>query len=123
MGTSYTQPTNPDWWREPIERTELIWIVLSFAWCLFMFGWMISWHWIGNQNMRNEAYKTTPEAFASKVADQLAKYAVRKDDATGEDVVSPPPRQRRLPGWHAVAMAANSGAPERENLSFTYVVT
>ena len=38
MGTSYTPPTNPDWWREPIERTELTWIVISFAWCLFMFG-------------------------------------------------------------------------------------
>ncbi|MFZ5524574.1 MAG: cytochrome C oxidase subunit II [Pseudomonadota bacterium] len=91
MGTSYTPPTNPDWWREPIERTELVWIVLSFTWCLFMFGWMIGWHWIGNQNMSNETYKTTPEAFAQKVADMQAKFTVRKDESTGEDVVAPPP--------------------------------
>lgn len=91
MGTSYTPPTNPDWWREPIERTELIWIILSFTWCLFMFGWMIGWHWIGNQNMSNETYKTTPEIFAQKVADMEAKYTVRKDEASGDDVVAPPP--------------------------------
>ena len=91
MGTSYTAPTNPDWWREPIERTEVIWITLAFSWCIFMFGWMIAWHWIGNQNMRNEAYVTTPEKFSKHLSEQAAKYAVRKDDATGEDVIAPPP--------------------------------
>jgi len=34
-----------------------------------------------------------PDVYASKLADQLAKYSVRKDVATGEDVV-PRPRQR-----------------------------
>src|SRR3989338_7186615 len=78
MGTSYTPPTNPDWWREPIERSEIWWIVLAFSWCIFMFVWMIGWHFAGPQNMSNETYKTTPEAFAKKVA-------------SGEDVVAPPP--------------------------------
>ena len=92
MGTSYTAPTNPHWWREPIERTEIIWITLAFSWCLFMFGWMIAWHWIGNQNMRNEAYTTTAEKFSKKLEDQAAKYAVRKDASMPtEDVIAPPP--------------------------------
>ena len=91
MGTSYTPPTNPDWWREPVERTEIWWIVLSFAWCVFMFVWMTGWHFMGPQNMSNETYKTTPELFSKKVADMQAKYTVRKDAATGEDVVAPPP--------------------------------
>ena len=91
MGTSYTTPTNPDWGREPIERTEIMWIDIAFAWSLFMIGWMIAWHWIGNHNMKNEAYRTTPEAYTQKLADQLAKYTVRKDEASGEDVVAPPP--------------------------------
>src|SRR5574340_1439446 len=91
MGTSYTSP-KADWYSEPIERTEIWWIVLAFAWCLFMFFWMIGWHFIpGAQNMNNEAYKTTPEAFGKKVDDFTKKYAVRKDAATGEDVIAPPP--------------------------------
>src|SRR4030067_2994956 len=92
MGTSYTAPTNPDWWREPIERTEVIWITLAFSWGLFMFGWMIAWHWIGNQNMANEAYRTTPEAYAKKVEDFTAKYTVRQDASDPSlPVVAPPP--------------------------------
>jgi len=91
MGTSYTPPTNPDWWREPVERTEIWWIVLSFAWCVFMFVWMVGWHFVGPQNMSNETYKTTPEAFAKKVDAMTAQYTVRADEATGEPVVAPPP--------------------------------
>jgi cytochrome c oxidase subunit 2 len=91
MGTSYTSPDNPDWGREPIERTEVIWLVLAYAWCIFMFVWMIAWHWIGNQNMKNEAYKTTPAAYTQKLTNQLTKYPVRKDEASGEDIVIPPP--------------------------------
>lgn len=79
MATSYTPPENPIWWNEPIERTEIVWITIAFLWCLFMFGWMIAWHWIGNQNMSNEAYKITPEAYAKKVEDFTAKYTVRQD--------------------------------------------
>src|SRR5574340_1078628 len=91
MGTSYTPP-KADWYREPVERTEVWWIVLAFAWCLFMFAWMVGWHFIpGAQNMNNEAYKTTPEAFSKKVAEMEAKYPVRVDEATGENVVMPPP--------------------------------
>jgi len=41
--------------------------------------------------MSNEAYKTTLRRFSKKVADMQAKYTVRKDEATGEDVVAPPP--------------------------------
>ena len=91
MGTSYTPP-KADWYSEPIERTEVWWIVLAFSWCLFMFAWMIGWHFIpGAQNMNNEAYKTTPEAFSKKVAEMEAMYPVRVDEATGENVVMPPP--------------------------------
>ena len=91
MGTAYTPPTNPDWWREPIERTEIWWIVLAFAWCIFMFTWMVGWHFVGPQNMSNEAYRTTVEAYSTKVDEMTAKYKIRADEATGEDVVAPPP--------------------------------
>ena len=91
MATSYTVPAK-DWGTEPIERTEVLWIIIAFSWCLFMFGWMISWHWIGNQNMANEAYKVIPDAYAKKVEDFTAKYTVRKDTSDPNlPVVAPPP--------------------------------
>ena len=91
MATAYTPPEEGGA-TEPIERTEIIWIVLALSLCLFMFGWMIAWHWIGNQNMNNEAYRTTPEAYAKKVEDFTAKYTVRQDASDPSlPVVAPPP--------------------------------
>lgn len=91
MGYSFTAPAK-NWATEPIERTEILWITIAGLWCLFMFGWMIAWHWIGNQNMANEAYKTTPEIYAKKVEDFTAKYTVRQDKSDPNlPVVAPPP--------------------------------
>lgn len=91
MGYSFTAPAK-NWATEPIERTEILWIVIAASWCLFMFCWMIAWHWIGNQNMANEAYKTTTEAYGKKVEDFTAKYTVRQDKSDPSlPVVAPPP--------------------------------
>lgn len=91
MGYSFTVPAK-NWATEPIERTEVLWIIIALSWCLFMFGWMIAWHWIGNQNMANEAYRTLPEIYAKKVEDFTAKYTVRQDaDDPSLPVVAPPP--------------------------------
>ena len=91
MGYSFTAPAK-NWATEPIERTEILWITIAGLWCLFMFCWMIAWHWIGNQNMANEAYKTTPEIYSKKVEDFTAKYTVRQDASDPSlPVVVPPP--------------------------------
>ncbi len=91
MGYSFTPPAK-NWATEPIERTEILWITIAGLRCLFMFGWMIAWHWIGYQNMANEAYKTTPEIYAKKVEDFTAKYTVRQDKSDPSlPVVAPPP--------------------------------
>ncbi len=91
MGYSFTAPAK-NWATEPIERTEILWITIAGLWCLFMFGWMIAWHWIGNQNMANEAYKTFPDVYAKKTEDFTAKYTVRQDvNDPSLPVVAPPP--------------------------------
>jgi cytochrome c oxidase subunit 2 len=28
------------WWKEPLERTELVWIAIALVWCLIMFFMM-----------------------------------------------------------------------------------
>ena len=62
-----TSPERRAWWNEPVERVELIWIAVALLWGLFMFFFMIAWHFIGGQNLATEAYKVTPSAYQEKV--------------------------------------------------------
>jgi cytochrome c oxidase subunit 2 len=55
-------PGNRLWWNDPIERVEVGWIVVAFLWGLFMFVFMIAWHFIGGQNLSTETYRVTPAA-------------------------------------------------------------
>ena len=82
-------PENRIWWREPIARTELIWIVIAFLWGLVMFFMMIYWHGAGEQNLSNEAYRMSPAAFSEKTNAMVEQYKVREE--AGYPVVHPPP--------------------------------
>lgn len=84
-----TPPEERIWWNEPIARTELIWIIVGFMWGLFMFFMMIYWHGAGEQNLSNEAYRITPEAFSAKTTEMVDKYKVREE--SNFPVVHPPP--------------------------------
>ena len=64
MTISYTR--EKVWWKEPLERTELIWVVIALIWCLIMFFMMPYWHIYGQQNLSNEAYRAKPEDFARR---------------------------------------------------------
>ena len=46
---------------EPLHRIEIVWITIAFLWGLVMFSAMVFWHLTGQQNLSNEAYRTTPE--------------------------------------------------------------
>ena len=61
------------WWKEPIHKVELIWIIVAFLWGLGMFFMMIYWHGAGNQNLSNEAYRITPAAYAAKVDKMMGR--------------------------------------------------
>jgi len=77
------------WWKEPIHKVELIWIIVAFLWGLGMFFMMIYWHAVGGQNLSNEAYRITPAAYAAKVDKMTEQYTVRQEGAF--PVVRPPP--------------------------------
>jgi cytochrome c oxidase subunit 2 len=81
-------PEHRVWWKEPIEKNELFWIGIAFLWCLFMFGFMIAWHFIGQQNLSPEAYRISPSAYEQKVDEFAKKYQVREEK--GVPVVRPP---------------------------------
>ena len=82
-------PSERIWWKEPIAKVELVWIVVAFLWGLVMFGMMIYWHAEGEQNLSNEAYRITPEMFAERANAMVEQYTVREE--AGYPVVRPPP--------------------------------
>jgi cytochrome c oxidase subunit 2 len=81
-------PSERLWWKEPLPKMEIVWIIVAFLWGLVMFGMMIYWHAEGEQNLSNEAYRTTPEAFAEKANAMVEQYTVREE--AGYPVVHPP---------------------------------
>jgi len=85
---SVTPPQHRIWWNERIEKVELIWIVIAFLWGVFMFCFMIAWHFIGQQNLNKEAYRIAPSNYNDKVEDFAKKYTVREEQ--GVPVVKPP---------------------------------
>ena len=84
-------PSERVWWKQPLDRVELIWIVIALVWCLIMFFMMPYWHVYGKQNLANEAYRTTPAVFMKKTEAMVAKYKVREEGgALKVPVVAPP---------------------------------
>jgi len=83
-------PEQRIWWKEPIERSEILWVVIALVWCLILFAMMPYWHLVGEQNLNNEAYRIKPEVFAERTEAFAKKYKVREEGDTGIPVVRPP---------------------------------
>ncbi|MBF0372718.1 MAG: cytochrome C oxidase subunit II [Alphaproteobacteria bacterium] len=104
---SISPPSQKIWWREPIEKAEIVWVALALVWCLIMFAMMPLWHLKGSQNMSNEAYRISPEAFQEKVEAMVSKYKVGTTGKADTPVVHPPPGSdvylmARLWDWYPV---------------------
>ncbi len=84
-------PQDRLWYKEPIDRVEGTWIVLSLIWCLIMFVMMVGWHVWGDQNLSTETYRTTPDKFMAKAQEMADKYTVRTETDENTPVVAPPP--------------------------------
>lgn len=88
--SALTPPSQRVWWNQPLDRAEGTWIGIALIWCLFMFFMMPFWHVYGKQNLSNEAYKTTPQAFMAKTQAMVDEYTVRTETAQKLPVVRPP---------------------------------
>jgi cytochrome c oxidase subunit II len=84
-------PTDRVWWKQPLDRVELLWIVIALVWCLIMFLMMPYWHLYGSQNLANEAYREKPENYAKKAEEVIAKYKVREEGGDLKIPVVHPP--------------------------------
>ena len=83
-------PAERIWWKQPVHKVELLWVMIGLVWAIIMFLMMPYWHIVGGQNLSNEAYRINPEVFAAKTEAMTEKYTVREEGDTGLPVVHPP---------------------------------
>ncbi len=88
--STLSSPSERVWWKTPVERVELLWIAIALVWGIIMTIMMPYWHVVGKQNLSNEAYRTTPEAFAKKTQAMVDQYTVRTETERQFPVVAPP---------------------------------
>jgi cytochrome c oxidase subunit 2 len=88
--SSLSSPSERVWWNTPVERVELLWIAIALVWGIIMTIMMPYWHVVGKQNLSNEAYRTSPEAFAKKTQAMVDQYTVRTETERQFPVVAPP---------------------------------
>jgi cytochrome c oxidase subunit 2 len=84
-------PEKRIWWNEPLHGKEIAWIAIAFLWGLVMFFTMIAWHFTGEQNLSNEAYRIDADVFAERTEAMTEKYTVRTEGNLDIPVVHPPP--------------------------------
>ena len=89
--SSIQPPAQAIWWSQPLDRVEGTWIGIALVWSLIMFFMMPFWHVYGKQNLSNEAYRTTPEAYSAKTQAMIDQYTVRTETDLQIPVVAPPP--------------------------------
>ncbi|GBD11174.1 Cytochrome c oxidase subunit 2 [bacterium HR23] len=78
------------WWRVPVSRAEMVWIVLAFLLVMVFFSlWMALWHGIGRQNATGAAYKVAPQTYREEVFAFARQWKVGEEN--GIPVVAPPP--------------------------------
>jgi cytochrome c oxidase subunit 2 len=88
--TSLSPPTSKVWWKESIDRSELIWITVVVIWGIVLTLMMPFWHIYGEQNLSSEAYKSTPQTYMRKAQAVVDQYTVRQEGVLNTPVVRPP---------------------------------
>jgi cytochrome c oxidase subunit 2 len=88
--SSILPPARRVWWKEPVEKIELVWIGLALVWALILFFMMPYWHVFGKQNLSNEAYRISPQQFQAKTQAMVDQYTVRTETDQKVPVVHPP---------------------------------
>ncbi len=62
-------PPEGNWWDEPVNRRESIWLGIAGLWSLAIFGWMSGFTRFGEQNPIGETYAVDPQEFQAAVAE------------------------------------------------------
>ena len=94
------------WWK-PMGRMEKTWLTVAFVWCIFLTIMMPLWYYMGKQNVPTETYKTTPQQYAAKVNEFVAKYQVGEEN--GVEIGAGTARRQQAPHDGRTCQAAMAG--------------
>ena len=86
--TSPLKPPDGNWWDQPLNRRESIWLGIGALWSVILFGWMSAWTRIGDQNPIGETTRISTDDFEAVLQEYKAD-ADETDDGLvppGEDV-------------------------------------
>jgi cytochrome c oxidase subunit 2 len=92
------------WWR-PAGRTERMWVIIAFVWCMVLFAMMPFWHLKGGQNPSGIRTRVEPAAYIERVNRFAQDYKVGEEN--GIPVVVPPPGSEvyllgRMWSWYPI---------------------
>ncbi|WP_231737019.1 plastocyanin/azurin family copper-binding protein [Halobacterium sp. CBA1126] len=76
-----------NWWNQEVNRRESIWLGISGAWAVSLFGWMVGWTQFGDQNQTGQTYEVSTERYRQKV--QSFKEAAGTLEVDGEELLVP----------------------------------
>ncbi|NIP73643.1 MAG: hypothetical protein GWO16_11725 [Gammaproteobacteria bacterium] len=52
--TSNTPPAPRVWWKAPVEKSEIVWVILALVWCLILSLWRPYSQFIGEPGPRTQ---------------------------------------------------------------------
>ncbi len=87
MGSPLESPEG-DWWNEEVNRRETIWLGITGTWAAILFGWMLGWTQIGDQNQTGPTFQIGADAYQEKVGEY--KSAAGSRTVAGEEMLVPP---------------------------------
>jgi len=105
-------PPEGNWWDNPVNRREAIWLGIAGAWSIGIFGWMSGFTRFGDQNPIGESYDVEPEAFRERVS-EYRDSAGRTTIDGQENVLVPPDDQIYIAGqrfsWDGLPVVLEAG--------------
>lgn len=104
-------PPDGNWWDNPVNRRETIWLGLAGIWSLAIFGWMSGFTRFGDQNPVGDTFEVDSDEFRETVREY--RNEADRIEIDGRDVIVPPGDSVYIVGqrfnWDGLPVALEAG--------------